>query len=225
MRCPARPENPFFIADVEDNAGGGASSDTTGLLRALDRRGADKAILALMNDPQAAALAHEEVPAPPSKPASAGARAVRAMRRCTPASRSSRSAMAPSRSRARSIAAAPRRSGRPPACASSIRPGDIRVVVGSVRNQCLDRAYFRHIGLTPENARIICVKSTVHFRADFDPIAQATLAAAVPGALASDLTRRALQYLRPGVRLGPGRPAQSPGMREAEPSEKAAINV
>jgi microcystin degradation protein MlrC len=67
-------------------------------------------------------------------------------------------------------------------------PGDILVVVGLVRNQCLDRAYFRHIGLTPEAARIICVKSTVHFRADFDPIAQATLYTAVPGALASDLT-------------------------------------
>jgi hypothetical protein len=33
------PGKPILIADVEDNAGGGGSSDTTGLLRALDRRG------------------------------------------------------------------------------------------------------------------------------------------------------------------------------------------
>jgi microcystin degradation protein MlrC len=56
------PGKPILIADVEDNAGGGASSDTTGLLRALIDAGADKAILALMDDPQAAARAHEAGP-------------------------------------------------------------------------------------------------------------------------------------------------------------------
>jgi microcystin degradation protein MlrC len=75
------PGKPVVIADVEDNAGGGGSSDTTGLLRALIDAGADNAILALMNDPAAAALAHAAGSAASSKPASADARAATATHR------------------------------------------------------------------------------------------------------------------------------------------------
>jgi microcystin degradation protein MlrC len=149
MRCPARPASPVVIADVEDNAGGGGSSDTTGLLRALIEAGADNAILALMNDPAAAALAHAAGSAASSKPALGG--------------RSGCDGDAPLVARfevtALSDGAVPfegevYRGGTaqigPTACLRVLdTPGDIRVVVGSVRNQCLDRAYFRHIGLTP----------------------------------------------------------------------------
>jgi microcystin degradation protein MlrC len=83
---------------------------------------------------------------------------------------------------------------------------DIVVAVSSVRNQCLDRGYFRFLGLEPETACILAVKSTVHHRAEFDPICEASLAVCVPGALASDLTRPAYRHLLPGVRLGPGGP-------------------
>jgi microcystin degradation protein MlrC len=115
------PGKPVVIADVEDNAGGGGSSDTTGLLRALIDAGADNAILALMNDPAAAALAH--------------ATEIGGVIETGLGGRSGCDGDAPlearfevtalsdgklSRSRARSIAAARRRSGRPPACASSI---------------------------------------------------------------------------------------------------------
>jgi microcystin degradation protein MlrC len=217
------PGKPILIADVEDNAGGGASSDTTGLLRALIDAGADKAILALMDDPQAAARAHEAGPG--------------ATIETTLGGRSGCAGDAPLHARFEVIALSDGtvpfegevyRGGTaqigPTACLRVLdTPGDILVVVGLVRNQCLDRAYFRHIGLTPEAARIICVKSTVHFRADFDPIAQATLYTAVPGALASDLTGVPYRYLREGVRLGPGGPLNVPA---ATPNVgKAAITV
>jgi microcystin degradation protein MlrC len=221
------PGKPVVIADVEDNAGGGGSSDTTGLLRALIAAGADNAMLALMNDPAAAALAH--------------ATEIGGVIETGLGGRSGCDGDAPLEARfevtALSDGAVPfegevYRGGTaqigPTACLRVLdTPGDIRVVVGSVRNQCLDRAYFRHIGLTPENARIICVKSTVHFRADFDPIAQATLAAAVPGALASDLTRVPYRHLRPGVRLGPGGPPHRGGMEKEQPfgGENRPINV
>ncbi|NDG45218.1 MAG: M81 family peptidase, partial [Gammaproteobacteria bacterium] len=45
------------------------------------------------------------------------------------------------------------------------------VVVGSKRCQCLDRTIFTHLGIELEKTGIIAVKSTVHFRADFEPIA------------------------------------------------------
>lgn len=201
---------PVVIADVEDNAGGGGSSDTTGLLRALIEAEADNAILALMDDPQAASLAHQ---------AGVGATIETAL-----GGRSGCDGDAPLNARFEVMGLSDGtvpfegevyHGGTaqigPTACLRVLdTPGDIRVVVGSVRNQCLDRAYFRHIGLTPENARIICVKSTVHFRADFDPIAQDTLYAAVPGALSSNLTTVPYRYLRKGVRLVPMGPPHQP---------------
>ena len=59
--------------------------------------------------------------------------------------------------------------------------GDVRVVVSSSVTQCLDRAFFTHFSLDLAAAQIICVKSTVHFRADFDSVARNTLPVAAPG--------------------------------------------
>ena len=79
----------------------------------------------------------------------------------------------------------------------------VRIVVSSIRSQCLDLAQFTHFGLDPRNARIICVKSTAHFRADFEPIAETILLAAAPGAFSCDLGRVPYRRLRSGLRLGP----------------------
>ncbi len=51
-------EKPVVIADVQDNPGAGATSDTTGLLKALVESKATGAVLALLNDPPTAATAH-----------------------------------------------------------------------------------------------------------------------------------------------------------------------
>ena len=94
---------------------------------------------------------------------------------------------------------------------------DIRIVVSSVRNQCLDRGFFRHLGLTPETTRIIVVKSTVHYRADFEPISQAVISAGAPGMLLCDIRAIPYQNLRAGVRLGPLGPSYTrPQRRESQ---------
>jgi microcystin degradation protein MlrC len=80
----------------------------------------------------------------------------------------------------------------------------VRVVVGSHRCQCLDRAIFRHVGIEPERTRILAVKSTVHFRADFEAIASEVLQVEAPGANPCRVETIAYRKLRPGVRLGPG---------------------
>ncbi|MEM7499902.1 MAG: MlrC C-terminal domain-containing protein [Pseudomonadota bacterium] len=93
------------------------------------------------------------------------------------------------------------------------RPGDPRVVVGSRRSQCLDLAVFTHVGLEPRAACILAVKSTLHFRADFEPIAEAVLTCAAPGAFPCRLDSAPYRRLRHGMRLGPLGPAfqVSPG--------------
>ncbi len=68
-----------------------------------------------------------------------------------------------------------------PSTALHLDDTNIDIVVTSIRNQCLDQAHFRHFGLEPQTANIICVKSTAHFRADFEPIAHQVLTVAVPG--------------------------------------------
>ena len=83
---------------------------------------------------------------------------------------------------------------------------DVRVVVGSKRCQCLDQAIFSHIGIDPAGTRILAVKSTVHFRADFGPIVERVLNAKAPGANPCRLEEVEYRRLRPGVRLGPGGP-------------------
>ena len=80
---------------------------------------------------------------------------------------------------------------------------DIYVILASQRFQCLDLALFRHMGLAIELPQIIVVKSTIHFLADFDPIAQEVLFVDAPGVHPCRLSHIDYKNLRSGVRVGP----------------------
>lgn len=176
-----RSDRPVILADVQDNPGAGASSDTTGLLRALVAAGAQRALLGLMHDPALAAMAHA---------AGAGAVIAGAM-----GGRSGLAEDRPYRGRFRVVALSEgkvRYGGAMygggigtlgPSCALRLEDtaADVTVVVTSIRNQCLDLAQFTHFGLDPAAARIVAVKSTAHFRADFEPIAARVIPVAAPG--------------------------------------------
>jgi microcystin degradation protein MlrC len=55
----------------------------------------------------------------------------------------------------------------------------------------------------PGSQRIIVLKSAVHFRADFEPIASEVIVVAAPGANAADHGDYPYRRLRPGIRLMP----------------------
>jgi len=80
---------------------------------------------------------------------------------------------------------------------------EIQVVVSSCRTQCLDQALFCHFGVDLTRQKIIVLKSTVHFRADFEPLASVIINAAATGAFVCDLSALDYQNLRSGVRQGP----------------------
>ena len=82
--------------------------------------------------------------------------------------------------------------------------GGVRVVVTSRKMQAYDQALFRHLGVEPADQRILALKSSVHFRADFQPLAQAVLVAAAPGPVVADPATLPFRNLRPGLRLRPG---------------------
>ena len=78
----------------------------------------------------------------------------------------------------------------------------IRVVVGSKRAQNADQEMFRVVGLEPCQHKIICVKSAMHFVADYKRVSKNIIFATSPGANPCNLTEIPYQRLLPGIRLG-----------------------
>jgi microcystin degradation protein MlrC len=59
--------------------------------------------------------------------------------------------------------------------------GGVEVVVASQRRQCLDVEMLRIAGIEPTHRRLLVLKSAVHFRADFGPLATHIFDADTPG--------------------------------------------
>lgn len=195
-----RTGRPVVIADSCDNPGGGGDGDTTGLLRALAAARPEGAVLGLLIDPEAATAAHE---------AGEGGRLARAL-----GGRSGIPGDAPFETDA-----TVRRLGDGSfTCTGPFYGGNrmqlgpmallelaggVRVAVASRKVQAADREMFRHLGVEPSDCRILALKSSVHFRADFGPIAGEVLIAAAPGPVAADPGALAFSRLRPGVARRP----------------------
>jgi microcystin degradation protein MlrC len=69
--------------------------------------------------------------------------------------------------------------------------------------QAMDLEPFRHLGVEPAERDIVVVKSAVHFRAEFGPIAEQVLLIKAPGAFADDPEDYPYERLRKTVRLRP----------------------
>ncbi|MCD0420194.1 M81 family metallopeptidase [Rubrivivax sp. JA1024] len=190
---------PIIISDTQDNPGAGGDSDTTGMLRALVRNNAKGAAIGVIFDPDAAKAAH--------------AAGVGAMISLALGGKSGIPGDAPFEeifvverlSDGRFIAPGPYFGGRememgPSAC---LRIGGVRVVVASHKAQLADQAMYRYVGIEPTAQAILVVKSSVHFRADFQPIAERLLICAAPGAMPADTAALPWKRLRPGVRVKP----------------------
>ena len=202
-------EKPVVIADAQDNPGAGGTSDTTGLLAALIAGGAQRAVLAMLYDPAATQRAHE---------LGVGAEFEANLGAC-----SGFAGVDPLACRVRvevlgdgdfvftgEMQLNSHAQLGPMALVRIIDDhADLRVIISSSRFQCLDQAILRHLGVEPAEEGIVAVKSTVHFRADFDPIAAETLVAIAPGANYCRLTEIDYRNLRPGVRLEPLGPEHS----------------
>ena len=196
-------EKPVILADAQDNPGAGGTSDTTGLLEALVNKGARGAVLAILYDPEVAEQAHRA-----GEGATIDARL---------GAKSGFEGSEPFQGRFRveslgdgrfvytgAMKLNSRAELGPMALLRVITDdADVRVIVGSVRVQCLDLAIIRHLGIEPTEQKILAVKSTVHFRADFDPIAERTLVVVAPGAHPCRLVDLAYRNLRAGIRLEP----------------------
>jgi len=77
------------------------------------------------------------------------------------------------------------------------------VMVVSRKMQALDQAILRHVGIEPSECPILVLKSSVHFRADYGPIAESIIVGIAPGPVVADPAVLNFRYVRPDVRRRP----------------------
>ena len=194
---------PVVLADTQDNPGAGGEGDTVGILSELVRQGAEGAALAILVDTAAATAAHQ-----------AG---IGATLRLGLGAGSGLPGHRPFEAEWRVEALGEGRfTGTGPFYLGArmdlgpmalLSVGGVRVVVASRKMQAADQAAFRHLGLEPAEQKILVLKSSVHFRADFAPIAGEILVVAAPGPNPIDHLALPYRNLRPGLRLTPMGPA------------------
>ncbi|MCZ8315646.1 M81 family metallopeptidase [Phreatobacter sp.] len=190
---------PVIIADTQDNPGAGGSSITTGFLRAMINRGAQSTLMALHHEPVIAAAAHQ-----------AGKGATIAV---TFAANGTGPGEAPLATTAevvavsdgRFIGTGPMVGGQPINMGPSawLRIGGIDLVVGTVRQQPHCVAVCTHLGIDITSYKVVVLKSSVHFRGDWQPYADSVVVGASPGAALDDTGVIPFQHLRPNVRRRP----------------------
>lgn len=190
----------IVLADVQDNPGTGATSDTTGLLAALVAEHVPDATLGLLYDPEVAKIAHQagegseiDVSVGGKLLDVEGARPYRNRFKvaklgsgkflCTgPFYRGTRMDLG---------------------LMARLQVNGVDLVIASARVQAADKDQYRHLGIEPGERQIVGVKSTVHFRGDFTDIAHDILNVESPGAFIERAETLPYKKLRKGMKLAP----------------------
>jgi microcystin degradation protein MlrC len=196
------PGTPVVMADTQDNPGAGGNGDTTGLLAALVRHNAQDAALGLLVDPAAAARAHD---------AGRGVTLAFALggRSRVPGDAPFEGEFSVERlGDGKFTCTGPMFKGfrmnlGPMALLRSRAAPGVRVLLASKKCQAADQEMFRHLGVEPRRERMLALKSSVHFRADFEPIAKQVLVVKSPGPALADPSEFKWTKLRKGVRMRP----------------------
>jgi len=197
IRIAATATRPVVLADTQDNPGGGGHGDTTGLLAELIRQGAQGAVLCLINDAESAAACHA---------AGEGATLNLRLGGKSDGAPLDVTATVERLTDGRFICTGPMARGNSadlgPSALIRVAPG-VRVILVSRKMQAHDQALFRHVDVEPAAQKILALKSSVHFRADFQPIAERVIVVAAPGPVVADPAALPFRNLRPGLRLRP----------------------
>jgi microcystin degradation protein MlrC len=205
-RSRGEPGAPVILADTQDNPGAGGNGDTTGLLKSLIQQKAQDAVLGLLIDGEAAKRAHDVGLGFTSTFKLGGRSSIAGDSplegeftveklgdgkfTCTgPMFKGFRMQL-----------------GNMALLRSKASPG-VRVAVASRKCQAGDQEMFRHLGVEPVRSRILALKSSVHFRADFEPISKEVLVVKSPGPALADPTEFTWTRMRKGLRLRPLGPA------------------
>lgn len=196
----------ILLADIQDNAGAGGTSDTVGVIEALVAAKVPDAVVAILFDPESAAKAH----------AAGEGKAV---------TLDLGGKLVPGQTPFRTEVVVEKLADGPFAMTgpmnggltadlgkmAQVRIGGVRVVLSSARTQCNDQDYFRHVGIEPKDHKVIVVKSSNHYRADFQPLSDQIVEIAAPGACDMNPGNLKWTKLPAGMRLYGNGPAFSGG--------------
>ena len=159
----AEPKGPVVVADPSDNAGGGAASDNTNIIRRLLERGCTDAAVGPLWDPVAVEFCH-----------AAGVGATIPLRfggKTSPASGmpidADATVLGLAKDGMQSFGRAKVKFGD----AAGIRIGGVEISLISHRTQALGTEIFDAVNIDLKSKRYIGVKSTNHFYAAYGPIA------------------------------------------------------
>jgi microcystin degradation protein MlrC len=184
-RALAADGRPIVLADMADNTGGGAAGDGTEILRELLRAGARSATVACIWDAAAVQACAK---------AGIGARVTLDVggkvddRHGAPVRVSG---IVRTLSDGRFIHRGPMMTGLPGrlGLTAVLDVNDVKVILISHRWQTLDPEMIRFVGIDPLREKILVVKSTIHYRAAFEPIAKEIIEVDAPGLSSSNLGR------------------------------------
>jgi microcystin degradation protein MlrC len=191
-RAVAAEGRPIVLADMADNTGGGAAGDGTEILRELSRVGARSAVVACLWDPEAVQACLR---------AGVGNSVTLAVggkvddRHGAPLTVTGR---VRTLSDGRFVHKGPMARGLPGRLGPTavLDVDDIKVILISLRWQTLDPEMIRFVGIDPMEEKILVVKSTIHYRAAFEPIAREIVEVDAPGLSSSNLGRFAFARIR-----------------------------
>ena len=205
MHLAQTATKPVVLADIQDNPGAGGTSDTVGLLRALIAHQARGAVIGMIVDPETAeavTAAGEGAMLGRGIGAAlgfAGEMPVEAAWRVVRLAGGIFTGSGPM------YGGAKFRIG--PMALVTDQESGVSAVLASRRIQAVHQEMFRHVGVEPSAVPILALKSTVHFRAHFQPIAETVLCVQYPGAHVTDPVELPYRNLRKGIRLRPKGPA------------------
>jgi microcystin degradation protein MlrC len=196
----AKSKKPVVLADTQDNPGAGAPSNTTGIIAELLAQGAEGAIVGIVHDPETAAAAHAagvgailnapiggglsgEGQTPHPGPWTVTALSEGTFAGTSPMLRSKFAKMGKT---------------------AVLKQNGVEVLVASIRQQPIHTETFSHVGIDPRQRKIVALKSSVHFRAGFQPIAEEVITCASPGTNLADPADFAYKKLPAHIRRRPG---------------------
>ncbi|MFB6299793.1 MAG: M81 family metallopeptidase [Halobacteriales archaeon] len=180
---------PVVLADTGDNPGGGGAADTTPVLRELIEQEATNAGFAIIWDPAVVDQCVE---------AGVGERVTVDLGGKTDPSHGEPIADLDAYVKAITdgefVNTGPMGTGRENHMGRTIRlqcgaDDGVEVIVTEHRHQPLDAEIWRHVGIQPERLKVLVVKSTNHYRADYEPMASEVIPIDSPGAYAIDPRR------------------------------------
>jgi microcystin degradation protein MlrC len=190
-------EKPVIISDILDNPGGGSSSDTVWILEELINQNAPETALGLMFDVEAARAAHEAGEGQKIEIDLGG--------KLTPGHKPFHGTFSVERLfEGDFVGTGPLTRGMPLSLGkmAQLKIDHVHIVVASEREQAADQSMFRIVGIEPSQMKILVLKSSNHFRADFEPIASKILYVAAPSAMVENPAEVDYHNLMDGIRLG-----------------------